>query len=74
MTADRWWPGADTQANRVALSALEHHRYCPRQAALIHLDGIFTDNVDTVRGNVAHANVHRAPPGTAARCRLGAGS
>ncbi|MBL7499884.1 CRISPR-associated protein Cas4 [Frankia sp. CNm7] len=61
MTTPPWWPGGDTHASRIALSALEHHRYCARQAALIHLDGIFTDNVDTVRGTAAHSHVHQAP-------------
>lgn len=61
MTSGRWWPGGDSQVDRVALSALEHHAYCARQAALIHLDGVFTDNVDTTRGNVAHSRVHAEP-------------
>jgi len=57
-----WWPGGDRQAGRLPLSALEHHAYCPRQAALIHLDNVFADNVETMRGNVAHANVHEPSP------------
>ncbi|OAA19955.1 CRISPR-associated exonuclease, Cas4 family [Frankia sp. EI5c] len=61
MTEGPRWPGGDVHAGRIALSALEHHAYCARQAALIHLDGVFTDNVDTARGNVAHANVHTDP-------------
>lgn len=43
------------------LSALEHHVYCPRQAALIHVDGIFVDNVYTVHGHATHEAVR---PGT----------
>ena len=38
----------------VPLSALEHHAYCPRQAALIHVDGLWADNEHTVRGTVGH--------------------
>lgn len=38
----------------VPLSALEHVDYCHRQAALIHLDGTWTENLDTVRGDLAH--------------------
>ncbi|OXM50337.1 CRISPR-associated endonuclease Cas1 [Amycolatopsis thailandensis] len=30
----------------VPISALEHYAYCPRQAALIHLDRDFTDNAN----------------------------
>lgn len=41
----------------VPISALEHYEYCPRQAALIHIDGYFDSNVDTVRGDLAHTTV-----------------
>lgn len=44
----------------VMISALEHFSYCPRQCALIHLEGTFTDNVHTVRGRNAHARVDEA--------------
>lgn len=36
------------------ISSLEHHRYCPRQCALILVDGVWTDNVHTVRGQRGH--------------------
>lgn len=38
----------------VRLSALEHHIYCPRQAALIHVDGVWSDNRHTIRGVAGH--------------------
>lgn len=41
------------------LSALEHHEYCPRQCALIHVDGIWEDNAHTVRGEHGHRRVDR---------------
>jgi CRISPR-associated exonuclease Cas4 len=41
----------------VPISALEHYAYCPRQAALIHVDGYFDSNMDTIRGDLAHAAV-----------------
>ncbi|GGP72653.1 CRISPR-associated protein Cas4 [Saccharothrix coeruleofusca] len=44
-------------ATSIPISALEHYAYCPRQAALIHLDGYFESNIDTVRGDLAHAAV-----------------
>lgn len=47
----------------VPISALEHHAYCPRQAALIHVDGYFDSTVETVRGDLAHAAVDRAGVG-----------
>jgi CRISPR-associated exonuclease Cas4 len=41
---------------------LEHYAYCPRQAALIHVENYFDSSVDTVRGDLAHAAVDRAGP------------
>jgi CRISPR-associated exonuclease Cas4 len=54
----RWWPDGDNHGDRIPLSALEHHAYCRRQAALIHVESIFTDDVQTTRGNHAHRHVH----------------
>lgn len=41
----------------VAISAIEHYVYCPRQCALIHCDGVWSDNRHTVRGARAHRRV-----------------
>jgi len=41
----------------VAISAIEHYVYCPRQCALIHCDGVWSDNRHTVRGQRAHKRV-----------------
>ncbi|MGH9268260.1 MAG: CRISPR-associated protein Cas4, partial [Acidimicrobiales bacterium] len=41
----------------VAISAIEHYAYCPRQCALIHADGVWADNVHTVRGSRGHRRV-----------------
>jgi CRISPR-associated exonuclease Cas4 len=38
----------------VPISALEHHLYCPRQCALIQVDGLWFDNEHTVRGTDRH--------------------
>jgi CRISPR-associated exonuclease Cas4 len=48
----------------VPISALEHYDYCPRQAALIHVEGYFQSNLDTVRGDLAHAAVNQPGAGT----------
>ncbi|WP_394359745.1 CRISPR-associated protein Cas4 [Amycolatopsis sp. SB7-3] len=48
----------------VPISALEHYAYCPRQATLIHAESYFQSNVDTVRGDLAHAAVDRIGPGS----------
>lgn len=41
----------------VSLSALEHHLYCPRQCALIYVDGIWAENRAIVAGQRAHRRV-----------------
>ena len=41
----------------VPISAIEHFVYCPRQCALIHCDGVWSDNAHTVRGSHAHRRV-----------------
>ncbi len=46
----------------IPISALEHYAYCPRQAALIHVERYFDASVETVRGDLAHAAVDRIGP------------
>lgn len=41
----------------LALSGLQHLAYCERQWALIHLEQIWTDNADTLRGDFFHERV-----------------
>lgn len=41
----------------VPISAIEHHVYCPRQCALIHVDGVWAENVHTISGTRAHRRV-----------------
>lgn len=41
----------------VPLSALQHFVFCPRQCALIHLEGQWLDNRLTVEGSEAHQRV-----------------
>ncbi len=53
----------EEERRSVPISALEHHAYCPRQAALIHVDAYFDSTVDTVRGDLAHAAVDRVGVG-----------
>jgi len=38
----------------IPLSALNQFLFCPRRAALIHIDGIFKDNEHTLLGDLAH--------------------
>lgn len=41
----------------IQISALEHLAYCRRQCALIHVDGVWSDNAHTVRGTAGHRRV-----------------
>lgn len=41
----------------IPISALEHVAYCERQAALIHLEATWTENLDTLRGDMIHRGV-----------------
>ena len=42
----------------IPISALEHWSYCPRQYALIHLEGTYDENAYTMRGRYNHERVH----------------
>ncbi len=46
-----------TDLREVPLSALEHYAYCHRQTALIHVEGVWSENVETVRGDLSHSTV-----------------
>lgn len=41
----------------LAISALQHFAYCPRQFALIHLEQAWSDNHLTAQGIVLHKRV-----------------
>ena len=38
----------------IPLSALEHFEFCPRQCALIHVEGLWADNQHTIAGSRDH--------------------
>ena len=42
------------------ISIVEHFAFCPRQAALIHVEGLWEANADTARSEADHAAVDRA--------------
>lgn len=50
-------PRMDNNTDPVPLSALNHWAYCPRRCGLIHMEGEFTDNLHTARGNAEHERV-----------------
>ncbi len=43
---------------QVPISLLEHHAYCPRQAALIALEDAYAEDASTVRGTLCHQRAH----------------
>jgi CRISPR-associated exonuclease Cas4 len=45
------------EGGEVPLSALEHYAYCHRQAALIHVDNVWTESAETLRGDISHGAV-----------------
>lgn len=47
----------DQEISPIAISALQHWSYCPRQCALIHVEQVFSENVFTSRGRAVHALV-----------------
>lgn len=54
----------------IALSAIQHWQYCPRQCGLIHLEQAFDDNVHTLRGQAVHAKVDKPGVGTERGMRI----
>jgi CRISPR-associated exonuclease Cas4 len=48
----------------VPISALQHWLFCPRQAALIHVERLWADDVATVEGRLAHERVHEPGAGS----------
>lgn len=50
----------DGEREPIPLSAINQYLFCPRRAALIHLEGIFKDNEHTICGDIAHENIELA--------------
>lgn len=45
------------------ISALQHLIFCPRQCALIHIEGLWAENRLTVEGQVLHRRAHATDAG-----------
>ncbi|TWB45807.1 CRISPR-associated protein Cas4 [Nitrospirillum pindoramense] len=52
----------------IPLSALQHHLFCPRQCALIHVERQWAENASTAEGRVLHERVDQ--PGRSHRDRV----
>ena len=46
-----------SELDPIPISALQHHLYCPRQCALIHLEQLWAENAQTAQGRVLHERV-----------------
>ncbi len=46
----------------IPLSALQHHLFCPRQCALIHVEGLWTEDGATAEGRLLHEKVDAGKP------------
>ena len=55
------------------ISALQHLEFCPRRCALVHVEGLWTENALTAEGRVLHQRVHEAPAETAGGVRVARG-
>jgi CRISPR-associated exonuclease Cas4 len=51
----------------IPLSALQHHLFCPRQSALIHVEGLWAEDARTAEGRILHeaadSGRHETRPG-----------
>ena len=52
--------GMNQSEDLLMLSGLQHFAFCPRQWALIHLEGQWAENVKTVEGKLLHEKCHSA--------------
>ena len=53
-------PNPVGERERIPLSALNQFLFCPRRAALIHVEGIFEENEHTILGELAHEHADLA--------------
>jgi CRISPR-associated exonuclease Cas4 len=50
-------PDAVAEDTLIPLSALQHHLFCPRQCALIHVEQIWAEDGATAEGRILHERV-----------------
>ena len=46
-----------TEEEYIQLSSVQHYVFCPRQCGLIHVEGLWADNIFTARGRILHERV-----------------
>jgi CRISPR-associated exonuclease Cas4 len=52
----------DVEEALIPLSALQHQLFCPRQCALIHVEGLWAENGATAEGRILHERVDAGRP------------
>ena len=52
-------PALSSDESPVMLSSLQHYLFCPRQCALIHVEGVWCENFLTAAGRQLHERVDR---------------
>jgi CRISPR-associated exonuclease Cas4 len=55
-------PDPSVEDGLIPLSALQHHLFCPRQCALIHVEGLWADDGATTEGRLLHEKVDAGKP------------
>ena len=71
MTAPDAEPAAEDAL--IPLSALQHHLFCPRQCALIHVEQIWLEDAATAQGRILHQRVDAGPGETRGGLRVARG-
>jgi CRISPR-associated exonuclease Cas4 len=49
-----------TEDDLLPISALQHLEFCPRRCALVHIEGMWTENALTAEGRLLHQRAHQA--------------
>jgi CRISPR-associated exonuclease Cas4 len=63
----------ETEDALIPLSALQHHLFCPRQCALIHVEGLWAEDGATAEGRLLHERVDAGKPETRPGVRIARG-
>jgi CRISPR-associated exonuclease Cas4 len=57
----------------IPLSALQHHLFCPRQCALIHVEQLWAEDAATAEGRILHERADSGRPETRPGVRIARG-
>ncbi|MBS7811796.1 CRISPR-associated protein Cas4 [Roseococcus pinisoli] len=66
-------PDPEVEDALIPLSALQHHLFCPRQCALIHVEQLWAEDVATAEGRLLHEKVDAGRPETRPGIRVARG-